>query len=435
MQVTDVHQGSTERQHERPSNEDEKDIGETPRERSASVMPAKRPRRGSNTKPSDAAEMFRSGGWFIDERSSRAVLTDNSATSPQSDTSGSSNALSNATSRWFGLLATDVSYANYSFASPLLATQKASSSETSNVSPNVSSSVAPVDTSTEHTFKIGVAVAPSTIEVQLQQSAYEPEFILMRNFVNSVSSWFDFNDPQRHYSLLVPRLAMHNEGLRKAILAVSAQNLAAKPKFRSPEYQPNREVAVQYYHETLQYMQQAMKDEAFLRSDELLCIILLLSTFEAVNGARQAWDRHLRGAFEVQRSLEITGESGGLKQATWWAWLRQDWWAAYRERRKILNIWIPTKPLSALDKWGLAERSTYLGTQCVDFASEDEVEAGKMNPQMRLKRAEELLEQFEEWHRHLTPDFQPLPSPTRSQNPFKSIWIHPESLGKERSIV
>lgn len=424
-----------ERQHDKPSDEDEKDIGETARERSASVMPAKRPRRGSNTKHGDAAEMIRSGGWLMDERLSRAVLTDNSATSPQSDTSGSSNALRNATSRWFGLLATDVSYANYSFASPLLATQKLASTEASSDSPKVSSSAAPIDAPTEHTLKVAVAVAPSTIELQLQQSAYEPDFILMRNFVNCASSWFDFNDPQRHYSLLVPHLAMHNEGLRKAILAVSAQNLTAKPKFRSPEYQPNREVAVQYYHETLQYMQQAMKDEAFLRSDELLCIILLLSMFESVNGAGQAWERHLRGAFGVQQSLEITGESGGLQQATWWAWLRQDLWSAHRERRKILNVWVPTKPLSALDKWGLAERSIYLGTQCVDFASEEEVEAGKMNPQMRLRRAEELLEQWEEWHRYLPPDFQPLPSPTRYQTRFKSIWIHPESLGKERSVV
>ena len=46
-----------------------------------------------------------------------------------------------------------------------------------------------------------------------------------------------------------------------------------------------------------------------------------------IDGFGKGWERHLKGAFWIQRSREINGESGGLEQAVWWAWLRQDVWA------------------------------------------------------------------------------------------------------------
>lgn len=336
--------------------------------------------------------------------------------SPRSDSSGSSYTLSNATSRWFGLLASDVSNANHSFASrqPL--------SRNPSVSPKVSDSTIPIDiphASATHPRSGGPF------------SAAEKELHLMKHYVDHVSSWLDLTDPHRHFSTWVPHLAVHNEGLRKAMLALSARDLAIKPKYRSPHGQPDRSIAVEYYHQTLQHLQQSMKDPDFLRSDELLATIQIISTYELIDGAGQAWERHLKGAWGVQRSLEINGESGGFRQATWWAWLRQDLWAAFRERRKIFSFYRPTKLYSAMTEWDLAERMMYLCTQCVNFASEEEIQAGYTNQPLRSQKAEELESRLDEWTCHLTPHFQPLPLPDAPpEGPFKPIWIHPPAFGE-----
>lgn len=401
-------------------------------------MNSKRPRRESEL--SDASDRLRAG-YAKDGRAPRSALLDPipSITSPQSDSSGSSHNLSNATSRWFGLLASDVSSANHSFASPLLSTRQLSDTPArTTVSPKTHTSAystidKPYESRPPVTFGRSIAAARvSTGEPRMWSPSPVPEteYILMRHFVKDVSTWLDLNDPHRHFSVLVPHLAMRDQGLMKAILALSARDLTIKPKERSPDFQPDRNIAVEYYHETLQYLQQAMKDETFLRSDELLCTILLLSTYELIDGDAAAWERHLKGAFGVQRSLEISGESGGLKQAVWWAWLRQDLWAAFREHRKIFSVFVPTKPYETMTIWDLAERAVYLCCQAVNFASTEEVEAGKKNVPMRIQQGQDLMRQLDTWLRYLPPHFQQLAmSEKRPDSPFNPIWIHPQSFG------
>lgn len=125
--------------------------------------------------------------------------------------------------------------------------------------------------------------------------------------MNSFSHWLDFLDPLKHFEQLVPQLAMFNEGLMKALLALSARHLSIKPSDGPPL---DRNVAVQYYHETLQYLQTAMKFEAYTRSLELLATTMIISTYEMIDGAGKGWERHLKGVFWIQRSQEINGESG-----------------------------------------------------------------------------------------------------------------------------
>lgn len=67
-----------------------------------------------------------------------------------------------------------------------------------------------------------------------------------------------------------------------------------------------------------------MQFTSYKNSLELLATVLVVSTYEMIDGAGQGnWERHLKGVFWIQRSREINGESGGLQQAIWWSWLRQ----------------------------------------------------------------------------------------------------------------
>jgi len=318
--------------------------------------------------------------------------------------------------RWFGLLAGDAANADWSFnpISPALVTTQSNT---------------PIKTS-QHTSGSSF-VRPSG----LIQGSYTPSIIpqeavvlsnlevsLFRYFVTHFSRWIDLTDPHRHFSVMVPHLALRNQGLMKAILALCTRHLSIKP---FADLAPDRTLAVQYYYETLQYLQQAMKNEAYLRSEELLVTCLIISTYEMIDGEGKSWERHLRGIFWVQRSREINGESGGLNQAVWWAWLRQDVWAAFREGRKVLSFFKPTKPYYAMDHWDIAARCVYLVAQSVNYSSEQEVEAGKSDLIMRLAKADELTTKLDDWYQHLTSHFSPLPCHNVSQGPFKPIWIHP----------
>ena len=142
------------------------------------------------------------------------------------------------------------------------------------------------------------------------------EHDMFQRFVKGVGSWIDLFDPLKHFSTFVPHLALHNEGLMKAVLAVGARHLSLKP-VRDDDSNVDRTAAVQYYYETLQYLQSAMRYTSYKNSLELLATVLVVSTYEMIDGAGKGWERHLKGVFWIQRSRDINGESGGLPQANW----------------------------------------------------------------------------------------------------------------------
>jgi hypothetical protein len=222
---------------------------------------------------------------------------------------------------------------------------------------------------------------------------------------------------------------MHDAGLMNAVLALSARHLSLNPS--ATEEQRDRNIGLQYYYQTLHYLHKAMQYDSYTTSLELLATALIVSTYEMLDDFGSGWERHLKGVFWIQRSQVIQGESGGLKSAVWWAWLRQDIWAAFRERRKTLSFWTPTKACDMLNPHELALRSVWLFARAVDYSSTAEIEAGEQNLQARIEKAGSVLEMLDEWRENLTLEFMPLP--TTSSLPsdvFEPIWIHPPAFGK-----
>lgn len=250
---------------------------------------------------------------------------------------------------------------------------------------------------------------------------------MFENFIKNVAPWLDLFDPTRCFSIFVPHLAMHDAGLMNAVLALSARHLSLSPN--STEEQQDRNIGLQYYYQTLHYLQKAMRHDSYTTSLELLATALIVSKYEMLDDQGSGgWERHLKGVFWIQRSQVIQGESGGLKAAVWWAWLRQDVWAAFRERRKTLSFWTPTKALNTLDAHELASRSIYLFARAVDYCSSEEIEAGERSLQARIDRADVVLGLLEDWQRNLTIEFLPLPSTSNPTDAFDAIWIHPQAL-------
>jgi hypothetical protein len=154
----------------------------------------------------------------------------------------------------------------------------------------------------------------------------DTEVQLLHHYVVHLSGWIDATDPDRQFAVVVPDLALRNQGLASAILALSSLHLSldSKPQCTHSSLQIVPTIAVQYHSESLHYLSYEMGNPDFLRSDELLATVLIISMFEMIETKTRGstWDKHLQGVFWIQRSQVIHGESLGLKARIWWAWLR-----------------------------------------------------------------------------------------------------------------
>lgn len=223
---------------------------------------------------------------------------------------------------------------------------------------------------------------------------------------------------------------MRNAGLLNAILALSSRHLSINPE-RSSQDHPHREISLQYYYQTLHYVQKAMQYSSYKTSLELLATTLIISAYEMLDDSSQDWQRHLEGVFLIQRSQVIHGDSGGLKAAVWWAWLCQDVWAAFRERRKTLTFWVPKKTYADLSPSEIAARSMLVLAKVINYCSREECTLAEINLQARMDKAKHLRSMLDEWWSHLTVEFSPLPAMTPGSSAvFRPIWIRTPAFGK-----
>lgn len=180
---------------------------------------------------------------------------------------------------------------------------------------------------------------------------------------------------------------------------------------------------IQYYYETLHYVQESLHHTTYTCSEELLATVIIISTYEMLDDANSNWQRHLKGVFWIQRSQNVDGASGGLRQAVWWAWLRQDLWAAFREKRACFSFWRPKKAVTELTQDELANRAIYLLSQAVNYVAH----SGSVSMTMSQKdeTGETLMTALEQWRASLGPAFRPLPASQSQGSNIKPIWIHP----------
>jgi hypothetical protein len=274
------------------------------------------------------------------------------------------------------------------------------------------------------------------------------ELVLFQHYVNVIGPILDLNDPSKQFTLTVPSLAIHNVGLLKSLLALAARHMALvnepqlhrlnlndqdpAPNANGAAHRTNPliQVATQYYYETLHYLSKNLQDPSYSKSREIISTSILISTYEMWDAEGQysngAWERHLRGIFWIQRSQNNNGESKDpLRRAAWWQWLRQDTWVAFREGRRILTIWRPTKRLIDLSGDELALRIVYICGRSVDFAANEK----KYDINTRIDQGGKLLQALDDWYRVLSPCFYPIHRgpPLEPGALFGPIWIHPPS--------
>ena len=205
----------------------------------------------------------------------------------------------------------------------------------------------------------------------------------------------------------------------KAILAFTSRHALVQGRDRTADlHEP-----LQYYYETLHYVQESLRYASYTRSEELLATVIIISTYEMLDDGRGDWKRHLKGVFGIQRSQDVNGASGGLRQAVWWAWLRQDLWAAFRTKRACFSFWRPTKAISDLTQDELTNRAVYLLSQAVNLAANSE--SSSISVPEKAEIALTIMRALAEWLACTGPAFRPLPTVEPENAVFKPLWVHP----------
>ncbi|KAI1022228.1 hypothetical protein LB504_007235 [Fusarium proliferatum] len=261
-----------------------------------------------------------------------------------------------------------------------------------------------------------------------------------RYYTEIVGPILDLFDQARHFTNVVPHLALRNSGLLKAILAVAAKHMSLGVKVGQPQSHGGTSsegsssspegttgssqqaeqsripahMATQYYYETLQYLSQTLLYLSYAESHEILATAIMISTYEMFDAGGTStsgnWERHLRGAFWIQRSQDNDGESvDGLRRA---------------------------KRLEDLDSDELATRMVYICAKCVEFAALDKTSPSQ-DIQQKIEHGDRLLQALENWYRVLPPSYKPVmvttepntinraSSTSESQTRFQPIWFHP----------
>ncbi|KAF4467490.1 quinate transport [Fusarium albosuccineum] len=260
-------------------------------------------------------------------------------------------------------------------------------------------------------------------------SLLDKEQLLFEKFLHQICSWLDLFDPAHMFATRVPHLAVRNAGLLNAILALSCYHQSLDESINAGE-RPDQNSALQYYYQTLHYVQKAMRYSTYQNSQELMATTLIVSTYEMLRGSRKDWQQHLQGVFWILRSRQIEVETSSLESTTWWAWLRQDIWVAFREKRRTYSTWTPKKGYTDLSSHELASRAVWILAQVVNFCAVDSSEEAEVSLPGRIGWAKALKKMLHEWRSNLTVEFSPLPAMSRqSVQVFQPRLIYPQCFG------
>ncbi|KAJ4026332.1 hypothetical protein NW752_001271 [Fusarium irregulare] len=360
----------------------------------------------------------------VTAQTQRTVPTEWFAGQPESASTTPASSASVAAVRWFGILANDAPGEVFTEADALqgeLLDTSTDGQADSDITP-LQRATRAIDAQPDVSDRRSSVSEESLWQASESISLLDQEQSLFQNFLHRICSWLDLFDPARTFSTRVPHLAVRNAGLLNAILALSSYHQSLDTSL-PPSQRPDQNIALQYYYQTLHYVQKAMRYSSYQNSQELMATTLMVSTYEMLRGSRQDWQQHLQGVFWILRSRQIEVETSSLESTTWWAWLRQDIWVAFREKRRTYSTWMPKKGYTELDSHELASRAVWIMAQVINFCAVDELEG-------RVGWAKALRKMLDEWQRHLTVEFSALPTMGKYEGEvFKPHLIHPQCFG------
>lgn len=223
------------------------------------------------------------------------------------------------------------------------------------------------------------------------------EAFLLRHYMVALAPSLEVCDPGRHFSTVVPELATTSKLLLHAILAVSAHHLS-----RTADFDPS---VAEDYHETCVELLIPILDDSVAVADEVVAATVLLRFYEQMSSAVIGFDQeaHLSGASAFMNSESTCATAGGLREASFWLFLRQDIDVALSQQRLLkLDLEAFSAGLdlqSPACDYTWANRIVWIAAEVLTFLF------GSRKSQAKLS---ELVEKTESWMNSKPASFRPL---------------------------
>jgi hypothetical protein len=154
--------------------------------------------------------------------------------------------------------------------------------------------------------------SPTTSDFNCLQSTDPPitnerDALYMSNYVENIGPWFDlFDSTDKHFSTIVPQLALNNRLLLYSCLAASARQYSLLNDAGSED-------ALEYYNIALRTLHDYLEDRGHEPSTFASC--LLIAHCEMIESHASDWNVHLQGTRQLVTTQGWNAESGGLAQA------------------------------------------------------------------------------------------------------------------------
>jgi hypothetical protein len=155
------------------------------------------------------------------------------------------------------------------------------------------------------------------------------EAYLVHHYVHKRGPLLDVCDPLSHFGRLVPELALTSPLLYNSLLAVSAHDLSRTAGYDS--------TMAELYHERCVELLIPMLDDLSVVSEDVVAATVLLRNYEQMASAITGVDceRHLSGTCAFMNSERSSATAGGLRQASFWIFVRQDLDVALSQQRPL----------------------------------------------------------------------------------------------------
>ncbi|KAJ5819467.1 hypothetical protein N7474_005058 [Penicillium riverlandense] len=251
---------------------------------------------------------------------------------------------------------------------------------------------------------------PSDVWVPSPREAY-----LIRCYIQKIAAVADICDPQSHFSTEVPRRALEEPMLLKALLALAARHDAILTNHSDCE-------ASTFHGECLELLIVALNQPEENYDDNLFSTVVVLRFYEELE---RTTDRkcHLLGSNRLLNLMSRSASCGGLAEAVSWQFLRQAIYSSIAQYEPIQLDLRNYERSSVFHRDDDAARANAIIFSCACITQLCCVARGYAIDRKSWQR---LADCVEEWHRSMPKSWQPLryqPPNLSADRPFPELWI------------
>ncbi|KPM35409.1 hypothetical protein AK830_g11156 [Neonectria ditissima] len=255
------------------------------------------------------------------------------------------------------------------------------------------------------------------------RAAMQDEVIagLFSHYINTLAPWYDLNDADATFRIVVPDRALSFPLLFRAIIAFSSMHWSRSTG-------KLRHIAFAFHAACVNDLLGAVGDCPDYPS-ELLAASVLLRLYEVLGENMENPECHLLGGYSFSTTMPMDLSSWGLSQASYWNFLRQELTVSltYNRHVRVAKDLPELHSLITHSSTGDDMRAnliTYILARAINlFRAFTEEPTGDKDLEYNLKCWGDLSSALALWRDHLPSTLKPFSTAHKPNNGFPSEWM------------